>query len=257
MAAPRLTRERAAVLLALLGVTAVAWAYLVVAQRQMAAMDMGGMAGMAMPPPSGVAAFALIFAMWWIMMLGMMLPSAAPMILTFATIAHRQRARGQAFVPATVFTAGYLLAWGAFSLAASLLQWGLDASGLLTPMMQARGAAIGGGLFVLAGLYQFSPWKYACLRHCRTPLGFLLGHWREGWGGALRMGWAHGIYCAGCCWVLMLLLFAVGVMNLAWVAVIAGLVFVEKLLPAGVWLGRAAGAGMVAFGGYLLVGGVG
>jgi predicted metal-binding membrane protein len=252
MSATALSRDRIIVLLALLGVTILAWLYLIADRQRMADMDMPGMADMAMPMPWSVARFALTFAMWWIMMLGMMLPSAAPTILTFATIARRQRAQGQKFVPTSVFTIGYLLVWGAFCVAATALQWGLDQAALLSPLLGTNSAWIGGALFILGGLYQFTPFKYACLKQCRSPFTFLLNHWRDGWQGALRIGWLHGLYCLGCCWVLMALLFAVGVMNLVWVAALAAFVFAEKLLPGGVWIGRVAGALMVAFGVHLL-----
>lgn len=191
--------------------------------------------------------------MWWVMMLGMMLPSAAPTILTVATMARRQRERGRTFAPASVFTLGYLLAWGGFCVGATALQWGLDRAALLSPMLATNRVAIGGALFVLSGLYQFTPFKYACLRQCRSPFALLLNHWRDGWQGALRMGLYHGLYCLGCCWVLMTLLFAMGVMNLPWVAAIAAFVFAEKLLPGGIWIGRAAGALMLLFGVHLLL----
>ncbi len=248
-----LSRDRIVVLLAVLGVTILAWLYLFADRQRMSAMDMPDMADMAMPMPWGAAAFALTFAMWWVMMLGMMLPSATPTIMTFATMARRQRAQGQRFVPVSVFTVGYLLVWGAFCVAATLLQWSLDQAALLSPTLATNSAAIGGALFVLSGLYQFTPLKYACLRQCRSPFAFLLNHWRDGWQGALRMGWQHGLYCLGCCWVLMALLFAVGVMNLVWVAVIAAFVFAEKLLPGGVWIGRIAGVLMLAFGVRLML----
>jgi predicted metal-binding membrane protein len=190
--------------------------------------------------------------MWWIMMLGMMLPSASPTILVFATMARRQRERGQKFVPVSVFTLGYLLVWGGFCVLATALQYGLDRAALLSPMLETKSAWIGGGLFLLSGLYQFTPFKYACLRQCRSPFAFLLNHWRDGPRGALRMGFDHGLYCLGCCWVLMALLFAVGVMNLVWVAAIAAFVFAEKLLPGGIWFGRIAGVLMLGFGVYLL-----
>lgn len=252
-----LTRDRAIILLALAGATAIAWLYVVGAEQQMMAPDMRAMAGMAMPVPAWTTStFALMFAMWWIMMIGMMLPSAAPMILTFATIARRQRERAQPYVPVSVFSAGYLLAWGVFSLAATLLQCGLGRAALLSPMMRTTGVAIGGALFVLAGIYQFTPFKYACLQHCRSPFAFLLAQWRDGWRGALGMGWRHGLFCMGCCWVLMLLLFAVGVMNLTWMVLLAAFVFAEKLLPGGVWIARAAGAALLGFGGYLLAAGM-
>ena len=259
MRAKALSSDRIVVLLALLAVTILAWLYLLVDRQRMADMDMAampgmpGMPGIAMPMPWTAAEFALTFAMWWIMMLGMMLPSAAPTILTFATMARRQRERGQNFAPASIFTIGYLLVWGAFCVAATVLQWGLDRAALLSPMLETKSALIGGALFILSGLYQFTPFKYACLRQCRSPFAFLLNHWRDGWQGALGMGWHHGLYCLGCCWVLMALLFAVGVMNLVWVAAIAAFVFAEKLLPGGVWIARIGGVLMLAFGAHLLL----
>jgi predicted metal-binding membrane protein len=248
------TRERGAILLALLGVTLIAWWYLLAISHDMSGIAMSGMPGMAMPmaAPWTPAAFALTFAMWWVMMIGMMVPSAAPMALTFATLNRGKRARGQSFVPTSVFVLGYLIAWGAFSVAATLAQWALDRTALLSPMLAAASPVFGGILVILAGLYQFTPLKQACLRHCRSPFAFVLNHWRDGWTGALRMGMEHGGYCLGCCWVLMALLFVVGVMNLLWVAGIAVFVFAEKLLPGGVWIGRAGGCAMLGFGVFLL-----
>ena len=254
MRAKALSRDRLLVLAALLGVTTLAWLYLIVDRRSTPDMDLP-MSGMVMPMPWSIAAFALTFAMWWIMMLGMMLPSAAPTILTFGTLARRQRARGQAFAPVSIFTLGYLLAWGGFCVVATVLQFSLDQAALLSPMLAAKSALIGGGLFILGGVYQFTPFKYACLRQCRSPFAFLLNHWRDGWRGALGMGWRHGLYCLGCCWLLMALLFAVGIMNLLWVAAIAAFVFAEKLLPGGVWIGRAAGVLMLLFGARLVLSG--
>jgi predicted metal-binding membrane protein len=242
-----LRRDHTVVLLALVGVTAIAWFYLFVARAHMA-MPMDGMADMAMPFDAVSA-----FAMWWVMMLGMMLPSASPMILTFATIERRQRERAQPYVPTTLFVAGYLIVWGAFSVLATAAQWALQRTMLLSPMLVPAGSILGGVLFIVAGVYQFTPLKHLCLRHCRSPFAFILNHWREGWSGALRMGASHGLYCLGCCWVLMALLFAVGVMNLVWVAAIAAFVFAEKLLPGGIWVGRIAGGAMAAFGVWLLL----
>jgi len=248
-------RDRYIILLALLGVTAIAWLYLLAMRQDMAGMDMDSMPGMAMPmaAPWTAAAFALTFAMWWVMMLGMMLPSAAPMILTFATLNRSKRARGQSFVPTSVFAAGYLVTWGVFSLGATVAQWALDRIALLSPMMATTSPALDGALLILAGVYQFTPLKQVCLRHCRSPFAFVLNHWRDGWDGALRMGLEHGGYCLGCCWVVMALLFVVGVMNLLLVAAIAVFVFAEKLLPGGVWIGRIGGGVMLGFGVWLVV----
>ena len=257
-AAPRAAalnrRDRATILLALLGVTAIAWLYLLAMPQDAAGMAMDDMPGMAMPmaAPWTPLTFALTFAMWWVMMLGMMLPSAAPMILTFATLNRGKRAHGETFVPTSVFTFGYLIVWGVFSLAATLAQWALGSAALLSPMASLTSPMIGGVLLILAGLYQFTPLKQACLRNCRSPFAFVLNHWRDGRIGALRMGLEHGAFCLGCCWILMALLFVVGVMNLLWVAAIAAFVFAEKLLPGGVWLGRIGGAAMLAFGVFLL-----
>jgi predicted metal-binding membrane protein len=257
-------RDRAPILVALIGVTAVSWLYLLHLARQgMGAMDampdMPDMPDMVAGTMSSMSApwtavdFALMFAMWWVMMIGMMLPSASPMILTFATVNRRRRERGQAFLPTSLFTGGYLLVWGGFSLAATLAQWELDRTALLLPSMKTGSALLGGILFVVAGIYQWTPLKRACLASCRSPLDFAINRWRDGWTGALRMGVEHGAYCLGCCAVLMALLFVGGVMNLLWVAAIAAFVFVEKLFPSGQWIARASGVLMVAFGGYLLV----
>lgn len=244
-----LRSERAVILLALASVIAIAWFYLFVAREnmRMAMPEMSGMPDMAMP-----FAAPWVFAMWWVMMLGMMLPSAAPMILTFAALQRRKQERHEPYVPTAMFVAGYLIVWGGFSLAATAAQWALQQNALLSPMLALASPVVGGALFVLAGIYQFTPLKHACLSRCRSPFAFVLNHWRDGWSGALRMGTSHGLYCLGCCWVLMALLFAVGVMNLVWVAVIAAFVFAEKLLPGGVWVARLGGAAMAAFGVWLL-----
>jgi predicted metal-binding membrane protein len=248
-----LRHERAVVVLALAGVTAIAWLYLFIARQNMdmsmpAMSDMPGMGDMAMP-----FAAPWVFAMWWVMMLGMMLPSAAPMILTFAALQRRKRERDQPYVPTAMFVAGYLVVWGVFSLAATTAQWALQQGALLSPMLALTSPLAGGVLFILAGIYQLTPLKNACLRQCRSPFAFVLNHWRDGRYGALRMGASHGVYCLGCCWVLMALLFAVGVMNLIGVAAIATLVFVEKLLRGGVWVGRIGGGAMAVFGVWLMV----
>jgi predicted metal-binding membrane protein len=244
-----LRRDRAIVVFALAGVTAIAWLYLLVARQDMdmAMGEMPDMPDMAMP-----FAAPWVFAMWWVMMLGMMLPSAAPMILTFSALQQRQRQRADRHVPTVLFVAGYLLVWGLFSVAATAAQWALQRYALLSPELAAASSALGGALFILAGVYQFTPLKHACLDHCRSPFAFVLNHWRDGSVGALRMGADHGLYCLGCCWFLMALLFAVGAMNLLWAAAIAVFVFAEKLLPYGMWIGRIGGAAMIAFGGWLL-----
>jgi predicted metal-binding membrane protein len=254
----RSRRGRVVTVLALGGVTAVAWLWLVMQARLMSDMA-GDMTDMVMPlTDAWTASYVfLTFAMWWVMMVGMMLPSAAPMILTFGTLNRNKRARGQPFVPITIFLLGYLIAWGGFSAIATLAQWALDRFVLLTPMLAIGSSLFGGGLLILAGVYQFTPLKQACLRGCRSPFAFLLNHWRDGWVGALRMGLAHGAYCIGCCAVLMALLFLAGAMNLLWVAMLAVFVFAEKLLPGGEWIGRTGGVAMLGCGAVLLARGFG
>ncbi len=242
---------RTMILVALAGLTGISWLYLI----DLAA-DMGGGVSGAMGASLttwSAYRFLLMFVMWWVMMVGMMVPSAAPMILTFATINRRRRGRDQPFVPTAVFAAGYLAAWGAFSAAATIVQWGLEEAALLSPMMVSTSPVLGGLLFIAAGVYQWTPLKHACLRKCRSPLSFLITRWRDGNRGALLLGIEHGAYCLGCCWFIMALLFVGGVMNLLWVAFIAAVVFVEKLFPAGERLARASGVLMVAAGVYMLL----
>jgi predicted metal-binding membrane protein len=252
-----LRRDQLTVALSLTALVVISWAYLFRLADQMAAMPMGTMGeGMSPVAPMAMAwtpvDFALMFVMWWVMMVGMMLPSAAPMILVFDRINRGKRGRGQPFVPTAVFAAGYLGAWGAYSLLATLAEWGLESAALMLPMMHLTSPALGGVVLVVAGVYQFTPLKYACLKHCRSPFAFVMNHWREGTGGALAMGAWHGTFCLGCCWFLMALLFVGGVMNLLWVAAIAGFVLAEKLFPAGQWIARIGGVAMIAAGGYLM-----
>jgi predicted metal-binding membrane protein len=213
----------------------------------------GGLRGvMAMAPAWTPTDFLLTFFMWSVMMVGMMVPSAAPMILLYALIARKQRDKGVVMVPVGLFTLGYIAVWSAFSLTATTLQWGLEQAALLSPMMVATSPLLGGGLLVAAGVYQMTPFKNACLHRCRSPLAFLTTGWRKGPGGAIVMGLEHGAFCLGCCWVIMLLLFVGGVMNLLWVAIIAIFVLVEKVLPQGRIAGRAAGAALVLAGLFFL-----
>jgi predicted metal-binding membrane protein len=247
-----LLRQRVVIVAALAGIVALAWLYLLLAAADMQT-SMAGMDRTMAMPPKGTVELLLLFAMWWVMMVGMMLPSAAPVILTFANVNLSRRARDEPYVPTALFAAGYLLAWGGFSVAATLAQWALERATLLSPMdMTTNSRLLGGLLFLAAGLYQFTPAKLACLRSCRSPLDFVLNHWRDGSVGALRMGTAHGLYCLGCCWILMLLLFVGGVMNLLWVAALAVVVLIEKLVP-GPWLSRIVGTLLVVAGVWLLV----
>lgn len=243
-----LPRQRVVIAAALAAVVALAWLYLYLAAADMQA-SMAGMDRTMTMPPKTAADLLLLLAMWLVMMTGMMLPSAAPMILVFAKVNQNRRTRGLPYVPTVLFTAGYLLVWGGFSVAATLAQWALERAALLSAMdMTTDSRWLGGLLFVAAGLYQFTPLKQACLRSCWSPLDFVVNRWRDGPVGALRMGMTHGLYCLGCCWVLMLLLFVGGVMNLLWVAGLSAIVLGEKLLPPGPWFSRISGALLAAYG---------
>jgi predicted metal-binding membrane protein len=233
----------------LAGLTALAWASVV---RMAATPSAAGMA-VAMPAMPGMEAggtpgLAWLIGMWAVMMVAMMLPSAAPTILLFGGVSRRRRLQGRSAVPVAVFTLGYLIVWTVYAAAAGAAQWEVHRRALLSVSMAAASPVLAGGLLLTAGVYQWLPIKGACLSHCRSPLGFFTTEWREGAWGALVMGMRHGTFCVGCCWLLMALLFVAGVMNLLWVAVIAGFVLIEKLVPRGQWLGRAAGVGLVVWG---------
>ncbi len=200
----------------------------------------------------GYAVF--MFLMWWVMMLAMMLPSASPMILLFAVFNRKQRSQGSPFVFTGVFAAGYLIIWGAFSLLATGFQWGLERVGVLSAMMASTSGFLGGFLLIAGGVYQFTPLKHACLRHCRSPIQFLTQHWRTGSLGALRMGIEHGSYCVLCCWTLMVLLFVGGIMNLFWIVGLAVYVLLEKTIRAGHRLGSITGICLIACGGWVVIG---
>ncbi|MGH7264006.1 MAG: DUF2182 domain-containing protein [Candidatus Rokuibacteriota bacterium] len=245
-----LARDRAVVWGGVAVLAAGAWGYLVHLRRGMAGMegmaDMPGMAPVLAPWTGTDLAFAV--AMWAVMMVAMMLPATAPVVLLFAALNRTRRERGGVGVPSAVFVLGYLAVWTGFSVAAALAQWGLHAATLLSPALTTTSPLVAGVLLVAAGVYQLTPLKRACLARCRSPLGFFLTRWRDGVGGAFRMGADHGVYCLGCCWVLMGLLFVVGVMNLAWVAAITAFVLLEKVAPGGVLIGRLASVGLIAAG---------
>ena len=193
----------------------------------------------------------LMLAMWTTMMMAMMLPSAMPMLLLFTTITRR---RESSTGPARsgAFALGYVAVWLGFSVGATVLQWSLDLFEVFSPAMWITNMSLAGVVLLGAGIYQWTPLKQTCLRRCRSPLEFVLMYWRDGVGGAFGMGLRHGLYCLACCWMLMLLLFIGGLMNLVWIVGIAAIVLIEKAAPAGHWLSKAAGVALVAWGGTLL-----
>jgi predicted metal-binding membrane protein len=244
-------RDRLLISVALVLVTALAWAYLVRLDRQMSASmehdTMMAEMGMSMDMTWTAADVVFTFAMWVVMMVGMMASSAAPVLLLYGAA---RRARGEQGVALAVlaFGVGYILVWVGFSACAALAQWALHQAALLSPAMAASSPQLGGAILIAAGAYQMTPVKGACLTQCRSPLGFLMAHWRDGTMGALGMGSRHGVFCLGCCWALMCVLFVVGVMNLVWVAALAVFVLVEKTGPLGTVLAQVAGAAMVSIG---------
>lgn len=252
-------------------ISALAWLYLVHLAGQMELME--GLAGrmMGMPASDGISSlldralsptaaeraeasinFILVALMWAVMMIGMMLPSAAPTILLFLALERTRPAtarRGRS----SCFVAGYLAAWSLFSVAAATAQTFASRTGLLSMEMATIGSFLSGALFLVAGAYELTPLKSRCLSHCQSPMSWIPSHMRPGPAGAFRMGLEHGAFCVGCCWALMLLLFVGGVMNLVWVAAIAVLVFVQKLLPRGPLISRLTGFILLLCGAALLL----
>lgn len=248
-------RDRLFVWGCMLAIAALAWGYLIHLDRSMApAADhdamMAGM-GMAMPMPWTAADLLYTFAMWVVMMIGMMAPAAAPVMLVYAGL---QRRREKRRLPPTVlsFGLGYLAVWTGFSAAMTLVQWALHEALLLSPAMAMSSRMAAGAILCVAGLYQLTPWKRTCLTHCRSPLGFLMTNWRDGKRGALTMGMRHGAFCLGCCWALMGVLFVTGVMALVWVAALALLVLLEKVGPAGLQVARLSGIVLIVTGALLI-----
>ena len=271
-----LKRDRVITLAGLIALCALAWLYIVTgAGLGMSAWEMTtlalfphqharevmpsmpGMEMVATAPMWGFSTWALMITMWWVMMIAMMTPSATPTILLYAHVHRQALAQGQIqdkLAPTGAFAAGYLLVWLGFAATTATLHWALERAGLVSAMMMgSQSRLLSGAVLITAGLYQLSPLKNICLAHCRTPTSFLSRHWRPHALGALRLGAMHGAYCVGCCWMLMVLLFVGGVMNLTWIAALAILVLIEKALPPGQWVGRGVGIALIGWGIVTLV----
>jgi predicted metal-binding membrane protein len=229
----------------------VSWMWIVVMARDMYG-PMTGASGWMMTAEWDAPHLLLLWAMWAVMMTAMMLPSASPMLLLYGAIARRS-AQASAEGRIYAFAAGYLIVWTVFSLGATTVQRVLAELLVVSSMMEITSPAVSAALLLIAGLYQLTPIKLACLRNCQSPLGFLMSRWRNGVSGALRMGLHHGAYCVGCCWALMLLLFAGGVMNLAVIAALTAFVAFEKLAPFGVHGARIAGVLLIVTGLWMIV----
>jgi predicted metal-binding membrane protein len=245
-----LQHDRVSAVVLLMVLPAVCWLWIVVMARDMYGPMTGASAWM-MTPNWDVPHLLLLWAMWTVMMTGMMLPSASPLVLLYGAIARRS-AQGTAS-RIYALAAGYLVVWTVFSLGATALQRGLAALLLVSPMMEITSSRAGAMLLLLAGVYQLTPIKHACLRRCQSPLGFLTSRWRSGSSGAFGMGLEHGVYCVGCCWALMLLLFVGGVMNLTVIVVLTAFVAFEKLVPLGQHGARISGMLLMAVGFWMFL----
>lgn len=238
-------RDLLAIIFSLVGISLLSWLYLL---KMAADMSMPkGMESMQIQIWD-IGYFGMMFLMWVVMMIGMMLPSAVPMILIYAGVAKKSIKQGIPIASTGAFVTGYMAIWIIFSFFATILQWGLSEAAILSPMMVSNSVGFGVALFIVAGVYQLLPFKDKCLQHCRSPIHFITEHWRPGSKGALIMGLFHGWFCLGCCWVLMLLLFFGGVMNLLWVAAITLFILLEKVLPLGDVGGRVMGILMIIVG---------
>lgn len=248
-AARSFNRDRVIIASCIVLITALAWAYLVYLNRGMSASDTSTTAmarmGMVMDTPWNARDVFFTFTMWSVMMVGMMAAPALPVLLIFART-RAARAQNNASPAVFLFGLGYLTVWLGFSACAAVTQFALHQAALVSPTMTVLSPKLAGVILIAAGLYQLTPLKRACLAQCQSPLGFLMSHWRDGKSGAFQMGLRHGTYCLGCCWALMCVLFAVGVMNLAWVAVLATFVLLEKIGPPGTFVSRVGGLLMIA-----------
>jgi predicted metal-binding membrane protein len=236
-----LRRQRNVILVTLLTLAAISW---VVVARQSGMANGGGLImGMTIP---------LFLAEWVAMMVAMMFPTAAPMILMFATVSAGKRQRGESFVPTWIFVSSYLVVWIVFGVLAYGAALGAEALSRQSMWVMDNAARSAGALLVAAGVYQLSPLKNICLSKCRSPLSFILTAWRDGYGGTVRMGLTHGAYCLGCCWLLFAILFPLGIMNLAGMVALTVLIFAEKSIPIGTLIGRLAGAALIGYGAVVI-----
>ena len=224
---PLKQRDQYLIISSLAALVALAWAYLLILNLNM--RDMPGMVSGIHPWTS--TDFVMMFLMWAIMMFAMMVPSAMRSVLIYARIVARDGSQDPLVTPSLVFVFGYIVIWTLFSVMATALQWAMETAALLSPMMVTTSSSLGAALLVAAGIYQLTPLKDNCLKHCQSPVMFIAAHYQKGMRGAFQLGLAHGGYCLGCCWLLMGLLFVGGVMNLIWILAISAFVLVEKLLP--------------------------
>lgn len=246
-------RDQLLIVSALAAIVFLSWWYLVQLNNQMNTMpamnDMSAMGVMnAGLHPWTPTDFLMMFIMWAVMMIAMMVPSAMRMVMIYAHVVAREKTQDSPITPTLAFALAYIVVWSLFSLFATLLQWGLESVALLSPMMVTTSSSLGAGLLIAAGFYQLTPLKDSCLKYCQSPAMFIAAHYQKGAMGAFKNGLTHGIYCLGCCWLIMALLFVGGVMNLIWILAISLFVLAEKLLPANIVTSRITGISMILAG---------
>lgn len=247
-------RDRAILLGGLIGIAGLAWAYMI---RMAAGSEHGHSChGMAEPLLRSWGGWDILmaFSMWAAMMVAMMLPIVTPWLLALFGTKRDSDPGAAPFGTVGFFLVGYIVVWTGYSAAATVGQWGLGAAALLSPQVVSTSPVLGGLLLLAAGVYQWTPWRDACMKHCRSPLGFFTTSWREGRWGAFSMGLRHGLYCAGCCWILMALSFVFGVMNLLWMAGLTVFILAEKVTSWGPRFGKAAGLVLAGYGLWMLIG---
>lgn len=249
-----LKKDRYILIAGLFFLCALSWWYIIYLYQQMHPMNMDAfLFAMPMTPHWTLSDFVLLFFMWLVMMIAMMVPSVAPLVLIFAMVNRQKREMQNPFVPAGYLLGGYFIVWTLFSFLATILQWFFQKISWLNPEMVVTNRILGGVMLIAAGLFQFTPLKTRCLNYCRNPVDFIHHRWKQGKAGALKMGIGNGVYCLGCCWTLMILLFVTGIMNVLWIALIAAFVLVEKLLPGVKWVSYVGGAGLIAYGIWILI----
>lgn len=242
--------DRIVVASGLSGITVLSWVYMLSMAPDAHSIDLRWHMLMPHPHPRASHDLVMLCAMWTVMMVAMMLPAVSPTVLMFTRLNRSRHHEHAPYGETGGFLSGYLVLWSIFSLLAGVAQWAFHSSGLIT---EGKTSNVPGGLLLVgAGVYQWTPLKNGCLRHCRSPLSFFMTRWKEGTVGAFRMGLEHGSYCVACCWLLMLLLFGAGVMNLLWMGTITALVVLEKISPSGPWVARISGALLAGWGVWVL-----
>lgn len=244
-----LKKDRIIVLIALFILSVLSWLYIIYLYNQMYPMNMDALFfAMPMTPQWSRTDFVLLFLMWFVMMIAMMTPSVTPLVIIFTLINRKRQQQQNPYISSGYLLSGYFLIWAAFSLFATLLQWLLQRASLLNPEMITTSKVLGGIILIAAGIFQFTPLKNTCLSNCRSPIGFIHQHWKDGKGGAIRMGIQNGVYCLGCCWILMILLFVSGIMNILWIAIISLFVLIEKFLSSVKVISFIVGIALIAYG---------